>query len=316
MSSSEHKAVVDMLYRCGPLSFSSTKDEFCAWRKKIVTVFKIAKLSDVIVNPSITTMKDGKEEDGDTVAPGKGKSSKDNLKLKTDEESKSLVAYGLILSLLDSKLTKQMDSIKEGDAIGLMEALNNKFNPQSSTTEVQLKVDLFTIKMKENHTINDFANEIQNIASELNRFGEQTIITDSDMQYALYQGCTESYKEYIKLLISNGQKKTFQDLINQLRTYELLNKSDPPKKQTQSLTDSLIESKVFSAYKRGNNRSCHLCKKEGHFVKDCPHNLLNKQKTRKENFCEICRKSNHSINECRFNGLKQDQDSGDTDYTN
>lgn len=62
------KSSIVLFEHCGHLSFSATKDEFCAWRKKIMTAVKIAGLSDVVVvYPTVNQSIDKKVEDGGSV---------------------------------------------------------------------------------------------------------------------------------------------------------------------------------------------------------------------------------------------------------
>lgn len=308
---------MDIFRSCGTLEYKSSKDEYCAWKKKIMIAARVAGLSDIVVYPPVPGNKaETKGEDGNSSMIGgnkKGNASKavkaKNSNSNEDEDenvadmivdhTKTLLAFSLILNQLDNRLTKQMDSVKEGDISGLLQALDNKFNPLTSTSEVQLKVDLFSLRMQNSETVTDFAFRVQNIASDINHFGEQNSVTDGDMQYALYQGCTSQYRGYIKLLISSGTKKSFEELVAQLRTFESLSRSGNDEDRPKAY---MVGKKKFS-----NNQQCHLCKEEGHFVKSCPYNLSYKSDDQDHetngNYCVICRNSSHSTDKCRYNGL-------------
>ena len=298
----------ESFHKCGMLAFGSTRDEFCAWRKKIVTSAKLAGLNDIVTNPAAN--KDTVDDGGSVAAESAEKKDKDKGKKdeETGSEQKALLAYSLILNQLDAKLTKQMDSIEIGDVSGLMKALNNKFDPSTTTSEIQLKVDLFRVKQNATETITDFAIRVENIAFEIGRFGEKSTVTDSDLQYALYQGCNEKFEREIKTIISSNQKKNYQDLVNQLRNFELLNKINSS--TGRELTTETVQ-RAFTVNEKNHNdqntrsKSCYLCKGEGHFIRNCPYNLKNtKSKNQDEDLhCVICNKSNHSLKDCRFNGL-------------
>jgi hypothetical protein len=99
---------MDIFKQCGMLSFNSNKDEFCAWRKKIMTAVKLTRLSDIVVYNPISSAIQSNKDDSKVEVEAESRSKSKNSK---DVEHKALLAYSLILNLLDSKLTKQMDSI-------------------------------------------------------------------------------------------------------------------------------------------------------------------------------------------------------------
>jgi hypothetical protein len=309
------RAYWKMVAMSGILKFDSTQDQYCAWRKKVLAAFRLADLSDVLdastVYPSLGVQKESEEEEEENKnkknVSSSSKSVSDDSETKNEriQQRRKQLVYTLLLELLDDKLIKAVDSVPDGDCVGLMRKLNNKFDPISSTTPFQLKAELYQLRMGENESIDDFANRIENIVNDINRFGNNNVVSDVDKQCALLTGINQKFREYTRQIISTDNTKTFNDIIIQLRNYELVNKVESSTKSGR-LGSIQINGSINSAEVKTNGK-CYICSSEKHYVQECPYNLKSsngKQGNNGDNekiYCHICRRSNHSTESCRFN---------------
>ncbi|XP_070028984.1 uncharacterized protein LOC142170374 [Nicotiana tabacum] len=185
------------------------------------------------------------------------------------------------------------------------------------TTQVkQSKIDMLTIeyellKMEEHEFIQEMHTRFTSIINELHSLGE--IISTNKLVRKILSVLPSSWESKVNAITKakDMQKLTIDELIGNIKTYEIKRKKDLERRETNeernlvlkaALTDSSsdksemtyltrrfqkvvhknceIPKKGSSSRNFKRNDCCHRCGKRGHFIKDCP---LHKQDHYKTN---------------------------------
>lgn len=226
------------------------KNDFGLWRLKMRAILVLQGLQDALA--------------------GEGKLPS----TLTEKEKKDLLENArsaLILSLGDRVLREVS---KEKTAAEIWLKLENLHMSKSPENRLHLKLKLFTFKMQEGTKMEDHLDEFSKVIFDLENI--DITVDDEDQALLLLRSLPQEYKNLHETLVYGRDSLTLKKVQSTLMSLEL-------KKQSESKIDNngkgvmargSSEKREFKhkekSRSKSESRKCFVCKKEGHFEKNCP----------------------------------------------
>lgn len=152
--------------------------------------------------------------------------------------------------------------------------LQEMHKSKCKASQLTLRKRLFGLEMDEDQTIRGFVESIHEIENELHMGGYE--VSDSDKKLALLGGLLDEY-EMVKTVLQGEENLSFEGMVARLEArQDEINRSDGKKGGAGSRHRSKGSAFVAHDSRKKGNKSCHLCTKQGHFVKDCFYNPQSK----------------------------------------
>ncbi|UYV69112.1 hypothetical protein LAZ67_6002474, partial [Cordylochernes scorpioides] len=229
-----------------------TENNYTTWSMKMEAILDSKDLfEDVIVNdePDFT----------------KNKLEYDIWKKKNRE------AYSLILLSLSDDLTIIFRGDKRAKRIWY--DIKKRFEGSLENKRIDLMLDLARLKLNPNENVNMYIVRAQKLAQEITQLGKT--VTERELVRYIVEGLTPNF-DTIAAALSINREISLPDLRQTLLDFE-------KKRQDRSKNH---ENAFRSSGNQFKEKSCFICKRKGHFKKDCwfnPNNKGNQNNTANKN---------------------------------
>lgn len=167
--------------------------------------------------------------------------------------------------------------IKENSPKKLWKSLEELYMAKSLTNRWVLKRQLFRLRMEEGTRFVDHLNVFNKLVTQLVSVDEE--IEENDKVVILASSLPPSWEQLVMNILVGKTTLNFNETVAYLLEAESLKKpQESSSSGDQALTVSSGAGKVLNRGKKKGkskgSRTCYLCDKEGHMIKDCP-NLKN-----------------------------------------
>ncbi|UYV69328.1 hypothetical protein LAZ67_6003255, partial [Cordylochernes scorpioides] len=229
-----------------------TENNYTTWSMKMEAILDSKDLfEDVIVNdePDFT----------------KNKLEYDIWKKKNRE------AYSLIILSLSDDLTIIFRGDKRAKRIWY--DIKKRFEGSLENKRIDLMLDLARLKLNPNENVNMYIVRAQKLAQEITQLGKT--VTERELVRYIVEGLTPNF-DTITAALSINREISLPDLRQALLDFE-------KKRQDRSKNH---ENAFRSSGNQFKEKSCYICKRKGHFKKDCwfnPDNKGNQKNTTNKN---------------------------------
>ncbi|UYV83405.1 hypothetical protein LAZ67_23000904, partial [Cordylochernes scorpioides] len=229
-----------------------TENNYTTWSMKMEAILDSKDLfEDVIVNdePDFT----------------KNKLEYDIWKKKNRE------AYSLIILSLSDDLTIIFRGDKRAKRIWY--DIKKRFEGSLENKRIDLMLDLARLKLNPNENVNMYIVRAQKLAQEITQLGKT--VTERELVRYIVEGLTPNF-DTITAALSINREISLPDLRQTLLDFE-------KKRQDRSKNP---ENAFRSSGNQFKEKSCFICKRKGHFKKDCwfnPDNKGNQKNTTNKN---------------------------------
>ncbi|UYV74425.1 K02A2.6-like, partial [Cordylochernes scorpioides] len=229
-----------------------TENNYTTWSMKMEAILDSKDLfEDVIVNdePDFT----------------KNKLEYDIWKKKNRE------AYSLIILSLSDDLTIIFRGDKRAKRIWY--DIKKRFEGSLENKRIDLMLDLARLKLNPNENVNMYIVRAQKLAQEITQLGKT--VTERELVRYIVEGLTPNF-DTITAALSINREISLPDLRQTLLDFE-------KKRQDRSKNH---ENAFRSSGNQFKEKSCFICKRKGHFKKDCwfnPNNKGNQKNTTNKN---------------------------------
>ncbi|UYV65758.1 hypothetical protein LAZ67_3005352 [Cordylochernes scorpioides] len=229
-----------------------TENNYTTWSMKMEAILDSKDLfEDVIVNDEPDFTKDKLEYD---------------IWKKKNRE-----AYSLIILSLSDDLTIIFRGDKRAKRIWY--DIKKRFEGSLENKRIDLMLDLARLKLNPNENVNMYIVRAQKLAQEITQLGKT--VTERELVRYIVEGLTPNF-DTIAAALSINREISLPDLRQALLDFE-------KKRQDRSKNH---ENAFRSSGNQFKEKSCYICKRKGHFKKDCwfnPDNKGNQKNTTNKN---------------------------------
>ena len=192
-----------------------------------------------------------------------------NIANDDDRKATFLLTNAMLLSMSDK--ARRIATGAGGDSdlqpFEMMERLETHYLPTTTSSDIQLRRQLYTMRYTNDKVIEVFANEIRSLVNRINsaekkrvaaKGGESSFIGDRDMIAVLVMSLPNEYDMVVTLIEKEGDY-TFEKAVELVRTRE------------QRLKSGGGESSSANAVQTGGKKfpPCDVCGRNGHSAARC-----------------------------------------------
>ncbi|UYV61181.1 hypothetical protein LAZ67_1003719 [Cordylochernes scorpioides] len=177
-------------------------------------------------------------------------------------KKKNREAYSLIILSLSDDLTIIFRGDKRAKRIWY--DIKKRFEGSLENKRIDLMLDLARLKLNPNENVNMYIVRAQKLAQEITQLGKT--VTERELVRYIVEGLTPNF-DTITAALSINREISLPDLRQTLLDFE-------KKRQDRSKNP---ENAFRSSGNQFKEKSCFICKRNGHFKKDCWFNLTTKE---------------------------------------
>jgi hypothetical protein len=256
------------------LKEKSSKLEYKGWYEKVLNYLMCTQLIDTIeIQLDEAEIKSSRL----SASPIKTRSS-----VRQDTEDKSvavdklvgfkaraMLAYSVIISVLDDELINQFSTVERGNAFQLMSAIKRKYNTINLFTKINARREFNLIKMDRSESMTQYASRIKCAAHELELVDSSVKVGELELVSRFIDGLPGEFNDLVVSITSRMEDISYDEFVEIFESKELLDD------KRSSRNNNTAKRSGNSAYEtvnhvRHSNYKCYSCGEVGHIKARCP----------------------------------------------
>ena len=150
----------------------------------------------------------------------------------------------------------------------LWRKLASRFQPMTRLRRLQASKSLYAAKMSPNEDMESYVNRVMGYASEIEKAGSAKI-DEEQVCNVLVNGLPDDYETLVSMVCTFKDEDYTPEKLESLLCGEYKRKTMKQQESIPVEPDALLARKKYYSRDHDDSRKCYVCKKIGHFARNC-----------------------------------------------
>jgi hypothetical protein len=181
-----------------------------------------------------------------------------------------MLAYSVIISVLDDELINQFSTVERGNAFELMSAIKRKFNTINLFTKINSRREFNLIRMNKAESVTQYGSRIKCAAHELELVDNSVKVGELELISRFIDGLPSEYNDLVVSITSRMDDISFDEFVEIFESKELLDDKRVSNNYSNKNVAKRSNDVMESAHYTNPNIQCYNCGNKGHKQYKCP----------------------------------------------